>query len=179
MDCKSFSWSIVSRLLGQPFNSAVVQDFLAASGVDAVRLWKEVPIGLSQSTSSVQRDTCEIDLKDICGARMRFKMGYLLAGWEEFGSQFLFSGITYYAEGEDVSAKEFSGEMPFGLTFGDSEQVILSKIGRPCHAEGSDADGIYRFRRWDFSDYVVQVVFFARTLRLRRVFAFLPLNRSA
>jgi hypothetical protein len=162
-------------MLGQPVISRV-RDFLQQSGVDVVELWQDVPIGMATAAEVPPADTTEIDLKETCGIRLRFKRAYLLAELERFGSEYIFSGITYYAEGEDSTAKGFVGELPFGLSFADSETMVLGKVGQPSNQHGANADGTYFYHRWHLRDYILQAVFISDSKQLRRVIAYLPLK---
>jgi hypothetical protein len=176
MDPSNFSWEIISRLFGEPFTSPAVGEFLSENGVDSVKLWQEVPIGLVTAEKQLISDTAEIDLKEIVGVRLRFRMGYLLRQFRRLGSEFLFSEVDYFAPGEAATAKAFTGSLPFSLSFADTEIDVLQKISVARSSQGEDAHNVYYFRRWDFPDYVLQTVFLTRSRQLRRVIGFLPLK---
>jgi len=176
MNPQRFSWENISKLLGQPAKSHAMRDFFTKGGIDVGTLWEYTPIGIMGKTIAPPRDLAEIDFKSRCGVQLQFGWGSLHAGFEELGSEFIFDGIKYYAEGED-SARGYDGSMPFGFTFSDTESVFLAKVEQPSQTRGGNATGVYRFHRWDFREYTVQAVFLSKTLLLRRVMAYLPMKR--
>lgn len=79
----------------------------------------------------------------------------------------VFSGIKFYRD-RDLDAREWAGELPFGLTFNDDQNKFLRKIGiNPDKQIDDDLDG---FALWHFENYSMHVYYSNLENRIYRVF---------
>jgi len=177
MNSDNFSWPVLSQVLGKPLSSSEVGDFFYRRNVDVSSLWQPVEIGVVPSRNRTRElvDTRRIDLKEVCGVTLEFKTAHLLHGFESLGSEFVFSAITYFADGEDA-AVAFEGQLPFLLSFSDTDVMVEAKVSAPTRGTGATTDQSYFFRSWNQDKYILHAIFRTATSKLRRLICYCPVK---
>jgi hypothetical protein len=74
--------------------------------------------------------------------------------------------VTFYSS-RDLDARQWSGALPFGLTFDDTQQQVLDKV-RAVPEKHSDQT-LIGFARWRFPEFTLTVMYSNVENRVLRV----------
>ena len=113
------------------------------------------------------RSDHEADFRRAFGFELMFAEARLLEQADKRSPQSLvFSGVTFYSS-RDLDARQWSGTLPFGLTFDDTQQQVLDKV-RAVPEKHSDQT-LIGFARWRLPEFTLSVMYSNVENRVLRV----------
>lgn len=95
---------------------------------------------------------CGLTLSFTASKNLRLKKRTVLSKSDD-----MVLGAVRFLGQRELDAREWKGELPFHLSFHDSQQVILNKVGHPCTDRGDDY--FQGFVEWQFPDYTLHVMY--------------------
>jgi hypothetical protein len=140
----------VDKLLGKPVDSPEVKVFLV--NLDAT---ENLEIDPDDGTAYISRE------------ELGFSLLFKEAGWIKNPSYaslpkntLVFVSCFYYAEGHE-GYRQFSGELPRGLSFSDSRDDVHKKLGPPSWQR--ERNGRVISEKWVFGDRSLHVTYSRNT----------------
>lgn len=128
-------------------------------------------LGLEQHLAEVRKEHVA-DLRREHGLELYFKEGrHIPRADPRFPKAYAFSAVTYYAERE-LDSRQWTGPLPFGLDFGDTQRDMGKKIGVPP-ALHHDVE-LSGYAVWHFADAGLNVVYSNLENRLLRITLMAP-----
>lgn len=128
----------------------------AASSTIRERL---LPLDLSKKIRDEEEER-EVDFRSECGLELYFVESRQLRLKRRSSlsktTDLVFGAARFYRS-RYLDARQYSGELPFHLTFDDTQDTLFSKIGRrPDEQEDEKFDG---YALWRFPDYSLHVLY--------------------
>ena len=133
------------------------------------------PLGLGERVAHEESD--EIDFRFDCGLELDFAPARNLKGAYRTriarrGPETMVLGAVRFFRSRDLDARQWTGELPFGLAFDDTQRLIQAKVGRkPNEHEDDDLDG---YALWRFHDYSLHILYDNMKNRLQRISIMAP-----
>ena len=114
------------------------------------------PFGYDQQLGEV-RDEHVADFRRLCGIEVEFAEGRSLAAADRrYPNALAVGAVVYYAERE-TDARGWTGPLPFGLSFDDTQETLLAKVGAPpSHQADEVLSGTVT---WHFEDTSLRVLY--------------------
>lgn len=146
----------ILALLSQPLNApAMVQAF--------------GPLGLLGRDDEI-KDTGEADFLVPYGLTLGFSQPLVLPSGKTKVPPVL-SHVTFY-QARELDARAWPGELPHGVHFSDSPEMVAQKMGRPPDTQADDPYSGYAL--WQEATHVFHVFYSTMENRLMRVSLFAP-----
>jgi len=115
------------------------------------------------------RSEHEADLRFAHGIELMFTEGRKLKRFDPAHPRSLtFAAATFYASREN-DAREWNGELPFGLAFDDSQTELFKKVNGTPSKHEDDADELVGLVEWNFKDFTLSVIYSNVENRILRV----------
>ena len=126
------------------------------------------PLGLQDRTDQIE-ETGEADFRNPYGLSVQFAApDKKRKRWRQ---DTLLSSMTFYQEREQ-GARRWPGEMPYGVTFDDSPEMVADKVGRaPDVQEDEDFSG---YAVWNESSLTLHILYSTIDNRVMRSSVFAP-----
>ncbi|MFY9268387.1 MAG: hypothetical protein WAO55_01420 [Candidatus Manganitrophaceae bacterium] len=123
----------------------------------------------------IEEDEHELDFRYECGLELYFTQSKnLKLGRRRVltkGQDLVFGAVRFYRSRE-LDARQWIGELPFQLSFDDTQQRMIEKVGRP--PDEQDDDDLEGFGLWYFEGYSLHVYYSNMDNRLYRVTLMAP-----
>ena len=152
-------------------------DFIPLFGLPAsspVLREKLRPLDLMQRIKE-EEDDHAVDFRSECGINLYFTASKNLrlkrrATLAKSGDMVL--GAVRFLGPRELNAREWKGELPFHLSFEDSQEALANKVGRA--PDNQEDDFFQGFAEWHFSDFTLHVMYSNMANRVIRVMVTAP-----
>jgi hypothetical protein len=154
------------------------QDWMQLFGLD----WKQVkfikaisPLDVAEELEG-EEDQREVDFLDECGLMLYFEEHGKLKtphpkDTQQTGNSLVFAAVKFF-RARDLEARQYTGELPFGLSFDESPQSVLRKIP---HKPAKQNDGPTTGRvLWHFEQFSLQILYSTIENHIFRVMLMAP-----
>jgi hypothetical protein len=132
------------------------------------------PLNLARAIADAEDDH-EIDFRYECGLELHFTdpADLILTKKGVFpkASQLVLGAVRFF-RGRELDARQWTGELPFGLSFDATQEALIAAVGRqPDEQEDDDLDG---YAMWHFPNFDLHVLYDNVKNRLLRVTLMAP-----